>query len=98
MVKFIEENLESCDIIRKHEKNLFILEKKTRKTMILPPTDSILNCLVNQEADGSIYQVATTNTASRGFFDVIMSGKYYQSDPFARDNMDHTSQVTIIFE
>jgi hypothetical protein len=55
MVKFIEENLESCDIIRKHQNNLFILEKKTRKTMILPPTDSILNCLVNEEADGSIF-------------------------------------------
>ena len=90
--------MESCDIIRKHEKNLFIVEKKTRKTMILPPTDNILNILVNEEADGSIYQVGETNPASRGFFDVIFSGKYYQADPFARDNMDYTSQVTVIFE
>ena len=97
-VKYIEENLESCDIIRKHEKNLFIIERKTTKTLILPPTDTILNALVNEEEDGSIYQVATSNAASRGFFDVILSGKYYEADPDARDDMDYTSYVTVIFE
>jgi len=57
-----------------------------------------LNALVNEEEDGSIYQVATSNAASRGFFDVILSGKYYEADPDARDDMDYTSYVTVIFE
>jgi len=55
--KFIEENLEHFEIVGKNRTNLFKLNKKTSKTMIMPPISTVTNAILNQEQDGSIYQV-----------------------------------------
>ena len=87
-----DQNLESSNVVHKHQSNLLVVTKKTDRTMIWPEQDFVFGVLLNKEGDGSIQQVM--KMMNKGCVEVPLSGIYLQADPHDRNK----TRVTIIHE